>query len=99
MTAERHCSLFLQMLQSHLQWERIPGKIKRAIEHSLEHLDEHRFTLTDTHIEMIDDYCWDISKNAVHTSRIVQSICTTRSSQSHFQTAALHELGTQSSDQ
>jgi hypothetical protein len=50
------------MFNSNLNWDRIPNKIKRAIETSLEHLDEHKFILNDTNIEFIDDYCWDLSK-------------------------------------
>lgn len=50
------------MFHSNLNWDRIPTKIKRAMEASLEHLDEHKFVLNDTNIEVIDDYCWDLSK-------------------------------------
>ncbi|CAF4975824.1 unnamed protein product, partial [Rotaria socialis] len=49
-------------LQHNLNWDGIPTKIKRAIETSLEHLDEHKFTINDTNIDVIDDYCWDLSK-------------------------------------
>ncbi|CAF2980741.1 unnamed protein product [Rotaria sp. Silwood2] len=48
------------MFNSNLNWDGIPTKIKRAIETSLEHLDEHKFILHDTNIEFIDDYCWDL---------------------------------------
>ncbi|CAF0925853.1 unnamed protein product [Rotaria sordida] len=48
------------MFNSNLNWDGIPTKIKRAIETSLEHLDEHKFILNDTNIEFIDDYCWDL---------------------------------------
>lgn len=51
------------MFTSNLNWDRIPTKIKRAIETSLEHLNEHKFVLNDTNIEFIDDYCWDLSKS------------------------------------
>jgi hypothetical protein len=51
------------MFNSNLNWDRIPTKIKRAIETSLEHLDQHKFFLNDTHTEVIDDYCWDLSKS------------------------------------
>ncbi len=51
------------MFNSNLNWDRIPTKIKRAIEASLEHLDEHKFLLNDTNTEFIDDYCWDLSKS------------------------------------
>jgi hypothetical protein len=50
------------MFNSNLNWDRIPNKIKRAIEASLDHLDEHKFILNDTNTEFIDDYCWDLSK-------------------------------------
>lgn len=50
------------MFNSNLNWDRIPNKIKRAIEASLEHLDEHKFILNDTNIDVIDDYSWDLSK-------------------------------------
>ena len=50
------------MFSSNLNWERIPTKIKRAMETSLERLDEHRFVLNDTHTEFIDDYCWELSE-------------------------------------
>ena len=50
------------MFHPHLNWDRVPSKIKRAIETSLEHLDEQKFFLNDTNIESIDDYCWDLSK-------------------------------------
>jgi len=50
------------MFNNNLNWDRIPNKIKRAIEISLEHLDEHKFILNDTNTEFIDDYCWDLSK-------------------------------------
>ncbi|UJR31559.1 hypothetical protein I4U23_019046 [Adineta vaga] len=46
--------------QHSLNWDRIPTKIKRAIEASLEHLNEHKFVLNETNIEVIDDYCWDL---------------------------------------
>ncbi|CAF0908663.1 unnamed protein product [Adineta steineri] len=48
------------MFNSNFNWDRIPTKIKRAIEASLEHLDEHKFILNDTNTEFIDDYCWDL---------------------------------------
>ena len=51
------------MFNSNLNWDRIPNKLKRAIETSLEHFDEHRLTLNDTNTEFIDDYCWDLSKS------------------------------------
>ena len=51
------------MLNSNLNWDRIPTKIKRAIEASLEHLNEHKLTLNDTNTEFIDDYCWNLSKS------------------------------------
>jgi len=51
------------MFNSNLNWDRIPTKIKRAIEASLEHLDEHKFFLNDTNTEFIDDYCWELSKS------------------------------------
>lgn len=50
------------MFNSNLNWDRIPTKIKRAIEASLEHLNEHKFILNDTSTEFIDDYCWNLSK-------------------------------------
>ena len=52
------------MLNSNFNWDGIPSKIKRAIETSLEHLNEHKFLLNDTNIEYIDDYCWDLSKSS-----------------------------------
>jgi len=55
------------MFNSNLNWDRIPNKIKRAIEASLEHLDEHKFTLNDTHTEFIDDYCWDLSESLIES--------------------------------
>jgi hypothetical protein len=50
------------MFNSNLNWDRVPTKIKRAIEASLEHLDEHKFIFNDTNTEFIDDYCCDLSK-------------------------------------
>lgn len=51
------------MFNSNLNWDRVPTKIKRAVEASLEHLNEHKFTLNDTNTESIDDYCWNLSKS------------------------------------
>ena len=50
------------MNSTHLNWERIPSKIKKAIEHSLEHLEEQKFVLNETNTEQIDDYTWDLSE-------------------------------------
>lgn len=36
------------------------------MELSLEHLDEHKFVLNDTNIELIDDYTWDLSQWRFH---------------------------------
>ena len=57
------------MFHSNLNWDRIPTKIKRAMEASLEHLDEHKFVLNDTNIEIIDDYCWDLSKKCSRVTK------------------------------
>lgn len=57
------------MFNSNLNWDRIPSKLKRAIETSLEHFDEHRLSLNDTHTEIIDDYCWDLI--ACHLKQIL----------------------------
>ena len=62
------------MFNSNLNWDRIPTKIKRAIEASLEHLDEHKFIFNDTNTEFIDDYCWDLSKLELNNFKEISTI-------------------------
>jgi len=48
------------MNSSQLNWDRIPSKIKKAIEYSLEHLEEKKFVLNETNFEQFDDLTWDL---------------------------------------
>lgn len=78
------------MFNSNLNWDRVPTKIKRSIEASLEHLNEHKFILNDTNTESIDDYCWNLSK----FNSIEHLHCHSLLSYLPFKTTNVYEYGT-----